>query len=348
MSFMPMHDYKISIIINNYNYSEFLRTCIDSVISQTYPGIEIIVVDDGSTDGSRDILREYSDRVRLVLKERGGETSGRNAGFLYATGDIISFLDADDFLKPEAVENVVRSWRPSYSKLQFPLLVVDCRGKTNGLLMPRCKLDSGRVDHLLLRTGRYITAPTSGNFYARWLLEKIMPVPEEEWPQSVDSYAATFAGFCGEIGASREPLGFYRVHHSNATRAVAGELIDLLQIERLMSRGIRLKTLIERVAREFHLSPNPGIVTSHWMYLKLELTQLKLSKDIPLNRLLTRGKQMIVSALTAPELTLLKRGELIGWTIGTVLLPKCVAQPIMKAAFELTPAAWLPRALRRL
>jgi hypothetical protein len=104
----------------------------------------------------------------------------------------------------------------------------------------------------------------------------------------------------------------------------------------------------KRVARELHLSPNPGIVTSHWMYLKLELTQLKLSKDIRLKKLLTRGKWMIVSALTAPELTLLKRGQLIGWTIGTVLLPRCFAQPIMKAAFELTPAAWLPRALRRL
>jgi glycosyltransferase involved in cell wall biosynthesis len=343
-----MPNNKVSIVISNHNYSEFLRTCIESVLSQTYPGIELIVVDDGSTDCSRDILQEYGNRAKIIFKERGGETSSRNTGFLYATGDIVAFLDADDFLKPGAVENVVRNWRLSYSKFQFPLLVVDRQGRANGLLMPRCRLDSGRVDHLLVCTGRYITAPNSGNFYARWLLERIMPVPEEEWPESVDSYAATFAGFYGEIGASREPLGFYRVHGSNASGAVGGELVDPSQVERLISHGIRLKTLIQRVARELHLSPNPGIVTSHWMYLKLELTQLKLSKDIRLKKLLTRGKWMIVSALTAPELTLLKRGQLIGWTIGTVLLPRCFAQPIMKAAFELTPAAWLPRALRRL
>jgi glycosyltransferase involved in cell wall biosynthesis len=343
-----MHDRKVSIVINNYNYSEFIEDCIESVLAQTYQNVEVIVVDDGSTDHSRRLLEKYQDRVRVILKEHGGETSGRNEGFRQSSGEIVSFLDSDDFLRPDTVKRVVAKWKPSYSKLQFPLQVVNRQGESTGLLMPRCRLDEGRVDHLLLRTGRYITTPGSGNFYSRWLLEKIMPIPVAEWPQSVDSYAATFAGFYGEIGAIQEPLGFYRVHSCNMTRSVAGDSIDLSQIERLMGRGLRLRALIEKIACDLQLRPNPGIVTRHWLYLKLELAQLRLVKDVPVWKLLSKAWQMMISALTSPELTLVRRAQLIGWTLGTVALPKRVAMPVIRTAFELAPTGWMPRALRRL
>jgi glycosyltransferase involved in cell wall biosynthesis len=343
-----MNERKVSIVINNYNYGEFLEACIGSALAQTYQNVEIIVVDDGSTDHSRSVLEKYRQRVKVILKEHAGETSARNAGFAQSVGEIVTFLDSDDFLRPDAVERVVAKWQPNYSKLQFPMRVVDRQGRSTGLLMPRCRLDEGRVEHLLLSTGRYITTPGSGNFYSRWLLEKIMPIPAAEWPQSVDSYAATFAGFYGEIGAIQEPLGFYRVHDSNMTRSVADHSIDLSQIERLMSRGLRLRTLIERIARDLQLRPDPGIVTRHWLYLKLEIAQLRLIDHVPVRKLLSRACQMIVSALTAPELTLVRRAQLIGWTLGTVFLPRRVAMPVIRSAFELAPTGWMPRALRRL
>jgi glycosyltransferase involved in cell wall biosynthesis len=343
-----MNERKVSIVINNYNYSEFLETCIESALSQTYRNAEIIVVDDGSTDGSPRLLEKYQQRVQVVLTEHAGESAARNTGFLRASGEIIAFLDSDDFLRPDAVERVVEKWQPSFAKLQFPLRVVNRQGESTGLLMPRCRLDAGRVDHLLLRSGRYVTSPGSGNFYSRWLLEKIMPVPVAEWPQSVDSYAATFAGFYGEIGVIQEPLGFYRVHDSNMTRSVAHKSIDLTQIERLMGRGLRLRTLIEQIARDLQLAPHPGIVTRHWLYLKLELAQLRLMKNVSPGKLLSKMGQMIVSALTAPELTLVRRAQLIGWTLGTVALPMRVALPVIRSAFELAPSGWMPRVLRRL
>ena len=343
-----MNERKVSIVINNYNYSEFLEACIDSALAQTYGNVETIVVDDGSTDRSRGLLEKYKHRVRVILKEHGGETSGRNEGFHQASGDIVTFLDSDDFLRPDAVARVVEKWQPTYSKLQFPLRVVNRQGQSTGLLMPRCRLDEGRVDHLLLRTGRYITSPGSGNFYSRWLLERIMPVPIAEWPQSVDSYAGTFAGFYGEIGTIQEPLGFYRVHDSNMTRSVADKAIDLSQIERLMGRGLRLRELIQKIARDLQLCPNPGIVTCHWLYLKLELAQLRLLEQVPVWKLLSKAKQMVISALTSPELTAMRRAQLIGWTLGTVVLPMPVVIPVIRSAFELAPTGWMPRALRRL
>jgi glycosyltransferase involved in cell wall biosynthesis len=86
----------VSIIINNYNYGRFVREAIDSGLNQTYSHKEVIVVDDGSTDDSREIIASYGNGITSVLKENGGQASAFNAGFAVSQGDIICFLDADD------------------------------------------------------------------------------------------------------------------------------------------------------------------------------------------------------------------------------------------------------------
>src|SRR2546428_10583836 len=93
-----------SIIINNYNYRRFLREAVDSALNQTYRNTEVIVVDDGSTDGSPEIIASYGDRIIPVLKQNGGQNSALNAGFSSSRGDVILFLDSDDVLLPTAVE----------------------------------------------------------------------------------------------------------------------------------------------------------------------------------------------------------------------------------------------------
>ena len=71
----------VSILINNYNYGYFLGAAIESALSQTYQNIEIIVVDDGSTDNSREIIAHYGNHIIPILKENGGQASAFNAGF---------------------------------------------------------------------------------------------------------------------------------------------------------------------------------------------------------------------------------------------------------------------------
>src|SRR5437762_9779476 len=96
-----------SIIIDNYNYGRFLRDAIDSALAQTYPHAEVIVVDDGSTDNSREVIASYGDRIKPILKENGGQGSAFNAGFAASSGDVILFLDADDLLVSTAAERAV-------------------------------------------------------------------------------------------------------------------------------------------------------------------------------------------------------------------------------------------------
>jgi len=88
----------VSIVVNNYNYARFLTECIDSALHQTYSAVEVVVVDDGSTDESREVIRNFGDRIKTVFKNNGGQGSAINAGFAASTGSIVIFLDADDEL----------------------------------------------------------------------------------------------------------------------------------------------------------------------------------------------------------------------------------------------------------
>ena len=100
----------ISIIVPVYNSKEYLRECIDSIISQTYSNIEIIIVDDGSTDGSSDICEEFAlkdERIRVVHQENQGLVRARKVGVSIAKGEWISFVDSDDWIHPNMVASLV-------------------------------------------------------------------------------------------------------------------------------------------------------------------------------------------------------------------------------------------------
>ena len=97
----------ISIIIPVYNVEQYLSRCVDSVINQTYKNLEIILVDDGSTDNSGKICDEYAlkdNRIKVIHKKNGGVSSARNAGLDIAKGDYIGFVDSDDFIEHDMYE----------------------------------------------------------------------------------------------------------------------------------------------------------------------------------------------------------------------------------------------------
>ena len=103
---------EISVIIPVYNVEKYLERCLDSVINQTFEEIEIICVNDGSTDNSRKILEEYKNkdsRVVIIDKENGGLSSARNAGMKVATGKFISFIDSDDWVNLSFLEKLYKN-----------------------------------------------------------------------------------------------------------------------------------------------------------------------------------------------------------------------------------------------
>lgn len=107
-----MDNPKVSVIVPIYNVEPYLRRCVDSVLAQTLSELEIILVNDGSSDGCPSICDEYAgrdSRIKVIHKINGGLSSARNAGLDAATGDFIAFVDSDDYIAPEMVENLMNA-----------------------------------------------------------------------------------------------------------------------------------------------------------------------------------------------------------------------------------------------
>src|ERR1051325_7839947 len=98
----------VSVIVPTYNRANLLRETIESVLAQTYPNIELIVVDDGSTDETPELLKQYDDRLAYIRKQNAGGTAARNTGILAAHGEYLNFLDHDDLFLPTKIERQVK------------------------------------------------------------------------------------------------------------------------------------------------------------------------------------------------------------------------------------------------
>ncbi|NIA69569.1 glycosyltransferase [Pelagibius litoralis] len=213
----PKERVPASIIIANYNYARFLERCIDSALNQNHADVEVIVVDDASSDESSDVIRSYGSRVIACLKaSNGGHAAAFNTGFAACSGVIVFFLDADDYLYPNAVSEVIDACDRSTTQAQFRLHVVDeDRGITDTYPPPELPFDDGNVMPELLRRGRYQTTVTSGLAFDRTTLESILPIPESEFRQGADGYLATVAPMHGKVTSIDACLGAYRQHGAN-------------------------------------------------------------------------------------------------------------------------------------
>jgi glycosyltransferase involved in cell wall biosynthesis len=214
----------VSILINNYNYATFLPEAIESAIRQTYVPIEIIVVDDGSTDGSRDVIEGVRNSVIPVFKNNGGQASAFNAGIERSRGDIVCFLDADDVFLPEKVADVVEVFEREngHSKpmmVHHPLEIVDeATGQLSGALIGKTHGLPINLFRFASRYGfvEYEAAPTTGVSINRLLASILFPLPERGLRVSADDFIVKGASLVGELHSIDRALGRYRVHGSNA------------------------------------------------------------------------------------------------------------------------------------
>ncbi len=207
----------VSIIITSYNFEDFVGSAIDSALAQTHREREVIIVDDGSTDGSRGVIERYRDRpgVTTILQQNGGQASAMNAGFAASRGDIVVFLDADDRLKPEAAETVVAHWEPGLSHCQYVLEIIDADDRVVGLHPLAQRMEQGDMHWKLVVGGFFWFMPTSGNAFARQALARIFPIPAEAWRICADVYINALSTAHGPVRNIDKSLGYYRVHNRN-------------------------------------------------------------------------------------------------------------------------------------
>lgn len=205
----------VSIVIRNFNYEEYVGDAVDSALAQTYPHVEVVVVDDGSTDGSRRILRTYGDRIRLVTQANGGEGAAANAGFAHARGDIVIFLDSDDVLMPDCAARAVDEMKPGVTRVHWWMYLIDAGGRLTGHVQPPSPVPRWSFEESMRRFGCIMDVGQSFNAYRRAAIEPAFPLDTEGWMRAPDVYLNAVSAAAGETAFIDAPLGGYRVHARN-------------------------------------------------------------------------------------------------------------------------------------
>lgn len=212
---------KVSIIISNYNYARYLPAAVDSALAQTYPDSEIIVVDDGSTDDSRNVITQLQqrapDKIKAIFQANQGQGAAFNAGFESSSGEIVAFLDADDVWKPNKLQRVVEALStPDFVGTMHQFDIIDSDGNITNSNPTRGRIPSGDLARLIVDTGNaWCFPPTSGLAYRRSVLEKVLPMDPVKWRLCADGCLVYCTAFFGKIKTLNEVLTSYRIHNSN-------------------------------------------------------------------------------------------------------------------------------------
>jgi glycosyltransferase involved in cell wall biosynthesis len=243
----------VSIVINNYNYGEFLGQAIDSALAQTHGNVEVIVVDDGSTDDSLSVLARYKDCITVVQKANGGQASAFNAGVAKARGDYVLLLDADDFLFPEAVATSLAHFPKGYARVYYRLRPVDGNGEPIAAVPPNRFFRP--FDGDMYKAGRESGAflwwpPTSANFFRADVLRSTLPVPEDEYRICADAYVLACTALRGAVKSIDQELAAYRLHGANHFSTAAFRFAEVVRLKNYLEHHYRTRKLLQTTCRQ--------------------------------------------------------------------------------------------------
>ena len=243
---------RISTIIPTYNCQKYIRDAVDSVLSQTYPVHEVIVVDDGSTDGTEEVLADYAGRIRYFRQSNSGPPVARNTGLANATGDFIALLDSDDL------------WVPN--KIQRQMEYLESH-PTCGLVYSDMKtFDDGGIIEESVKVSRNLMMP-SGHIFPQMFAETLFQTSSvlvrrscvdavggfDESLRMGDDYELFLRlAHRFELGYVDEPLVLYRQHATQGTRTWGKQLQQGVPWEFLVLKKIvdRYPEVVEELGQQ--------------------------------------------------------------------------------------------------
>lgn len=209
----------VTVLVDTYNHERFIEEAVVSVLEQDFPrsDMEILVVDDGSTDHTPEILKKFEPHVRVLRKANGGQASAFNAGIPQARGEIVGFLDGDDWWTKNKLSRVVQTMTadPSVGLVGHGIIVVDRDGSArHEVLRDGFRFRANNAEGARLFRTRCSFLGTSRMTIRRHVLAEIGPVPERVVVQA-DEFLFTLAATLADTEILREPLTYYRYHEAN-------------------------------------------------------------------------------------------------------------------------------------
>lgn len=260
----------VSVIIPSYNYLKYISRCIESAQSQDYPNIELIIVDDGSTDGSFEFLQELNSKIKVIHQSNQGVSIARNRGLLEATGDYIAFLDADDYWDPSKISKQLEVLKQMSADLVYSgiNLVSPDGSKITGTLKPHF---SGQCAPAFRRfpARAVVTLGTSNALFKRSILAKSGLFDPS---LSIAADWDFFRRYCdfGKVATLNEELTYYRQHPENMSSYSNAFISDV-------SRCMR-KILVDDGLKLWNIERYNILARTYWLLLKYRIRRYLQSR----------------------------------------------------------------------
>ena len=323
----------ISVVIPCYNYARYVAQAIESALDQSYPHKEIIVVNDGSTDGSLAIIAGYAGRLQIIDQPNQGSVAAYNRGYAASRGDLVIFLDADDRLEPGALTEVAAAWYPACAKVQYDLRIIDGAGADLGRRFCNFTADynAERVRRAFRRSGTYRWPVTAGNAYARWFIRPIFPLQIEHGP---DGTLNTLAPVYGDVVTIARALGAYRIHGANMWTSDGMDQSRLPY--RIQHRRREVAFMRAHAERQGVTVPSADVLDHELPFLNYRLMALKLGLEYPgsaadsVMALLWRAYR----AVGAEPLPLKNHIAHLSWFLALALAPRAAAPHLIRLRFN--------------
>lgn len=267
----------VSVLIDTYNHERFIEEAIVSVLEQDFPASdrEILVVDDGSTDRTPEIVRKFEPRVRLLRKENGGQASAFNAGIPECNGEIVAFLDGDDWWTPSKLGRVAETMRADASIGMVGHAIIesfeDGRLRRIPVDQPqRFRLDSAASAKLFSRNRCYFG--TSRLTLRTKIARQVLPIPCSLSIEA-DEYLFTIGACLGDSVILTDPLTHYRIHGANLFLAAGGTAMGQTRKQQaLASLAVELRLALEEYGVSTEVErPILEIVEAEAAQLRLKL-----------------------------------------------------------------------------
>jgi glycosyltransferase involved in cell wall biosynthesis len=253
---------KVTIAINNFNYENYILQCVDSALNQTYKNIEILVIDDGSTDKSSRILSDkYSScvNVKLIFKENGGQLSAFNEILKHCSSELIFFLDADDLYKDNYIEEAVKVYKNN-PDIDFVFCAYEEFHADGNRLLKQQYRTSRDLGYSLLSTcytHEWLGGVTSTVSMRYKTFSKFMPVGlEKDWITRADDCLVWGASISGaKKYYLAESCVFYRIHDSNHFHG------KIISSSSLFKREVNINRLFKYLLEQTAVSINDLKIT---------------------------------------------------------------------------------------
>jgi glycosyltransferase involved in cell wall biosynthesis len=324
---------KLSIVIPNYNYEDFVGKAIESCLAIDWPEVEVIVVDDGSTDNSRQVIEAFGDRIHAIFQPNSTHRVACNEGYAVSTGDYVIFLDSDDLLAPGIAKEIFAIATPTTSKVQVQMERIDGDGNSRGSVFPYFDPlpTPAEIRHWMITTNAYPTPPSSGNAYSRTYLDKIFPL-SKEWDDFSDSQLLTAAPLLGDVMTVAKPMAKYRIHGKNESH--------------LMNRPGRFAREIRRADRTFRYAQHVGktigidipddVLRKNLHVLQHRIPSVKLAPETHPLEGDTKSRvfgDMVRASFTFEGMSVKNKLLLGVWGALTLALPKPLARKLVSLRF---------------